>query len=423
LSVTYRVLKLLIADDSSRNLKLLRAGLESEGHQVVEAANGIEALEILERETLDAVISDILMPSMDGFRLCHEIRKSASHYRDIPLILYTATYDSPSDRALADTVGADGYILKPATAAVLIGAVQDALRKATVRPIATSVADDTYVLEHYNAALVKKLESRNTEVLESLTKLQAAHEQIVELNQQLETRVLQRTAALDAANRELEAFSFSVSHDLRAPLRRISGFAQLLGESASAQLDDDNREMLSHIIDGTTQMSKLIESLLEFARTSRAQMHFGEVDLAILLDKAISDLRSDSAGRTIQWRRGVLPKVHGDAILLHQVLTNLLSNALKYTRTRDPAVIEIGTRESGDNEVVVFVHDNGVGFDMRYAGKLFGVFQRMHRADEFEGTGIGLANAKRIVTRHGGAIWADAAVDSGATFYFSLPRS
>ena len=418
-----KVLKFLIADDSPRNLKLLRAGLEAAGHQVVEAVNGADALATLERETPDAVISDILMPTMDGFRLCGEIRKGANHYRDIPIILYTATYDSPSDRALAAAVGADAYILKPAPVAALISAVEGALQKATVRPLATPGVDDACVLERYNAALVKKLETRNLEAQEALTKLQAAHEQIVESNQLLESRVEQRTAALDAANRELEAFSFTVSHDLRAPLRRISGFAQLLNESAAATLDEGNLELLTHIIDGAKQMSQMIEALLEFARTSRSEMHFGEVDLDVLVDKAISDLHSDSAGRTIQWQRSALPKVRGDAILLHQVVINLLSNAVKYTRNRDPAVIEIGTREGRNNEVVVFVRDNGVGFDLRYAGKLFGVFQRMHRADEFEGTGIGLANAQRIVTRHGGAIWVDAAVGSGATFQFSLPRS
>jgi signal transduction histidine kinase len=417
------VLKFLIVDDSPRNLKLLRAGLEAEGHQAIEAANGAEALAILDRETPDAVISDILMPSVDGFRLCQEIRKSGKSYSNLPLILYTATYDSPSDRALAVTVGADGYILKPAPVAVLINAVQDALRTATVRPATTPVADEKYVLEHYNAALVRKLEARNSEVQEALTKLQAAHEHIVELNQLLESRVMQRTAALNAANKELEAFSYSISHDLRAPLRRISGFAHLLGESASAQLDDGNREMLQHIIDAAAQMSQLIDALLEFARTSRVDMHFGDVDLDILMDKAIADLQTDLAGRTIEWRRGALPKVRGDAILLHQVVTNILSNAVKYTRARDPAVIEIGTREGRENEVVVFVRDNGVGFDMRHAENLFGVFQRMHRADEFEGTGIGLANAQRIVTRHGGTIWAEATAGSGATFYFSLPRS
>lgn len=391
-----KALKILIADDSPRNLELLRAGLESEGHRVIEAANGAEVLAILERETPDAVISDVLMPLMDGFRLCREIRTSAKSYSGIPVILYTAAHGSPSDRELADTVGADGYILKPAPAAVLIGAVQDLLRKPAVR---------------------------NADAQQALARLQAEHERVVELNRRLESRVMQRTAALDAANKELEAFSFSVSHDLRAPLRRISGFAHLLGESASAQLDDDHRKLLDQVIGATTQMNRLIDALLEFARISRIEMHCANVELDILIDRAIADLRADLADRTIEWRRSALPAVHGDAILLHQMLASLLSNAVKYTRTRDPAVIDIGAREGRPNEVVVHVRDNGVGFDPRYAGRLFGAFQRMHGAHEFEGIGIGLAKAQRIVTRHGGTIWAEAAPGSGATFYFSLPRS
>lgn len=418
-----KVLKILIADDSPRNLKLLHAGLESEGHLVVEAGNGVEALAILAREPVDAVISDILMPSMDGFQLTREIRRGAKSYSEIPLILYTATYDSPADRALADAVGADAYILKPVPPATLIAAVRDVLRRADRRRTAIEGTDEVNVLEQYNAALVHKLESRNAEVQESLAELQSAHEHIVELNRLLESRVTQRTAALDAANRELEAFSFSVSHDLQAPLRRINGFVEMLKESASSQLDDDNMTMLTHVIEASAQMTQLIQALLAFARTSRTEMHFGEVDLNVLVEQAIGELHSDARGRTIEWRRNTLPKVHGDRILLHQVLANLLSNAVKYTRTRDQAVIEIGTRAGRDDEVVIFVRDNGVGFDSRFAGKLFGVFQRMHRADEFEGSGIGLANAQRIVTRHGGTIWADAAPGMGASFYFSLPRS
>jgi signal transduction histidine kinase len=417
-----KALTFLIADDFPGNLALLRAGLESEGHQVIEAANGVEALAVLDLESVDAVISDILMPSMDGFRLCSEIRRSTKSYREIPLILYTATYDSPADRALAESVGADAYMLKPAPAAALIAAVQDVRRNPTRRPKATSVVDEADVLKHYNAALVHKLETRSNEVQDSLLELQSAHRQIIEMNQLLETRVAQRTAALDTANKELEAFAFSVSHDLQAPLRRISGFTQLLKDSVSFSMGGSDREMLEHVIDASTQMSQLIDALLAFARTSRTEMHFKEVDLDILVDKVIADLHVCS-GRIIEWRRSPLPKVRGDAILLHQVLVNLLSNAVKYTRTRDKAVIEIGASAGHDNETVVSISDNGVGFDMRYADKLFGVFQRMHRADEFEGTGIGLANAQRIVTRHGGSIWANASPGSGATFCVSLPRS
>jgi signal transduction histidine kinase len=416
-------MKFLIADDSPRNLELLHVGLEFEGHEVVEATNGVEALAVLESETVNAVISDILMPSMDGFRLCREIRGSEKAYSDIPIILYTATYDSPSDRALAIAVGADGFILKPCPAATLIEAVQEILRKPTVRQIINTDCEDAYVLKNYNAALVRKLETRNDEALESLAKLQAAHERIVELNQLLESRVLQRTAALDAANKELEAFSFSVSHDLQAPLHQISGFVHVLQESAPAQLDAGNRGVLEHILEATARMFRLIDALLAFARTSRSEMHFAEVDLNVIVQKVIVDLRCNYEGRSVEWCCGELPKVQGDATLLYQVLVNLLSNAVKYTRTRDRAVIEIGAGEPRNNEIVVFVRDNGVGFDLRYAGKLFGAFQRMHREDEFEGIGIGLANAQRIVVRHGGSMWADAAPGSGAAFYFSLPRS
>jgi signal transduction histidine kinase len=418
-----KALTFLIADDFPANLKLLRVGLESEGHQVIEAANGLEALAVLDQESVDAVISDILMPSMDGFRLCSEIRRSTKSYREIPLILYTATYDSLADRALADSVGADAYMLKPAPATALIAAVQDARHNTSRRPKRASVADEADVLKHYNAALVHKLETRSNEVQDSLLELQSAHRQIVEMNQLLETRVAQRTAALDTANKELEAFAFSVSHDLQAPLRRISGFAQLLKDSVSSSIDSSNREMLGHVIDASTQMSQLIDALLAFARTSRSEMHFGEVDLDILLDKVIADLHDVCRGRIIEWRRTPLPRVRGDAILLHQVLVNLLSNAVKFTRTRDKAVIEIRALDGHDNETVVSISDNGVGFDMRYTAKLFGVFHRMHRADEFEGTGVGLANAQRIVTRHGGSIWANASLGSGATFCVSLPRS
>ncbi len=415
------MLNFLIADDSPINLKLLHVNLESEGHRVVEAGNGIEALAILDRQPVDAVISDILMPSMDGFRLCREIRTCAKSYSGIPLVLYTATYDSPADRALAHTVGADAFVLNPAPVAVLIGAVQDALRNQATRRITAPKPDEAYVLGQYNTALVAKLEARNGEVRDSLLELQSAHGRILELNKTLETRVAQRTAALDAANKDLEAFSYAVSHDLRAPLRRIGGFSQLLAESSSARLDDASRGMLTQIVGAAAQMDELIDALLDFGRMGRAELHLATVDLDALIDKAIADLQPESKGRIIEWHRAPLPKVRGDAVLLGQVLANLLSNAVKYSRTRDAATVDIGSRVGRDGQLVVFIRDNGVGFDLSRAGKLFGVFQRMHSTDEFEGLGIGLANAERIVTRHGGAIWAEAAPGTGATFYFSLP--
>ena len=417
-------MNLLIVDDYPNNRKLLRAALEAEGHWVAEAGDGVEALDVLGRDCVDAVISDILMPKMDGFRLCREIRKGGKPNSGMPVVLYTATYNSPSDRELAQTVGADCYLLKPAPTEVLLDAVREAQQKAAQRSTSNvTEVDEACVLQQYSAALVRKLEHRNSELQEALVDLRVAHEHILALNQNLETRVTQRTAALAAANEELEAFSFSVSHDLRAPLLHIDGFAQLLEESAAGRLDEESREYLAQIVGAAKRMGELIEALLAFARTSRAHLNLADVDLEEVLEGALTEVRGDTQSRNIQWQRCRLPKARGDATLLGQVFVNVIANAIKYTRTRDPAVIEIGARPGRADEVVVFVRDNGVGFDLRYADRLFGVFQRLHRADEFEGTGIGLANAHRIVTRHGGAIWAEAAVDRGATFFFSLPRA
>jgi signal transduction histidine kinase len=417
-------MNLLIVDDYPANRRLLRASLEAEGHGVVEAANGVEALEALAAESVDAVISDILMPGMDGFRFCREVRKSRTLNCAIPIILYTATYSSPSDRQLAETVGADAYILKPAPTAKILAAVREAQQNAAARSIpAIPRSDENYVLEQYSAALVRKLERRNSELQEAFASLQTAHEHILQLNQTLEQRVAQRTAGLDAVNKELEAFSFSVSHDLRAPLRHIAGFADLLEQNAGATLDAENRGFLTHILGATKQMNGLIDALLDLARTSRTELNLVEVDLETVLDEALAAVHADTRGRNIQWQRSRLPLVRADAVLVRQVLINLLSNAIKYSRGRDPAIIEIGTRRGRAEEAVIFVRDNGVGFDVRQASELFGAFRRLHRADEFEGIGIGLANAHRIVTRHGGSIWAEAAVGAGATFLFSLTRA
>lgn len=246
--------------------------------------------------------------------------------------------------------------------------------------------------------------------------------QIQGLTQDLERRVAQRTAELESANRELEAFSYSVSHDLRAPLRHIDGFAGMLARLDGAALSEKGRNYLGHISGSAKQMGTLIDDLLVFSRMGRTEMQIAPVDLQQLTDEAIQGLEPEIQQRNIRWRKGALPVVPGDLPMLRQVFVNLLSNAVKYTRPRDPAEIEIGAQDGAPGEVVVFVRDNGVGFDMKYATKLFGVFQRMHRAEDFEGTGIGLANVRRIIVRHGGRIWAESQPDAGATFYFSLPR-
>ncbi|MGE3799268.1 MAG: ATP-binding protein, partial [Thermomicrobiales bacterium] len=256
---------------------------------------------------------------------------------------------------------------------------------------------------------------------------------IQQLNIELERRVKERTAELEAANQELEAFAYSVSHDLRAPLRAIDGFVHLLQESTDETPPQKRQHYLHMLSDNARQMSQLIDDLLHFSRSSRQSIQLNPVDPKELVRQCMLELQPKQNDRKIEVQNGDLPECWGDGNLLKQLWFNLLSNALKFTAKRDPARIAVGSYSSpsaqagedgvkGDGETVYFVRDNGVGFDMQYAGKLFGVFQRLHSAEEFEGTGIGLALVQRIVHRHGGRIWADAKVDQGATFSFTLGR-
>ena len=259
-------------------------------------------------------------------------------------------------------------------------------------------------------------------VTDNITERKLAEEEVSKLNEELEQRVLERTAQLQAANRELEAFSYSVSHDLRAPLRAMSGFAELLKKRASATLDGKERHYIEVIIEATKTMGILIDDLLAFSRMGRTEMALVPVDLNRLIEESRRGLRADQAGRDITWEIAPLPRVNVDAAMLKLAFDNLLGNAMKFTRTRPNAKIEIGWyTEQEKHETVIYIRDNGVGFNMKYVDKLFGLFQRLHRSEEFEGTGVGLANVRRIISRHGGRTWAEGNVDEGATFYFSLP--
>ncbi|KFE63545.1 ATP-binding protein [Hyalangium minutum] len=255
-----------------------------------------------------------------------------------------------------------------------------------------------------------------------ITERKAAEARIRELNATLERRVAERTRELEEANRELEAFSYSVSHDLRAPLRHITGFVQLLDKRARSVLDAKSQEFLKTIAEAAQRGGQLVDDLLDFSRMSRAEMRLASVSLGSLVEEVRRELLPDVEGRRVTWKVEALPAVHGDAALLRLVFRNLLSNAIKYTRTKPEAVIEIFAHALPE-ETEVVVRDNGVGFEMEFVGKLFGVFQRLHSVEEFEGTGIGLANVRRVVHRHGGRVWAEGVPGQGATFHFTLPLS
>jgi len=262
----------------------------------------------------------------------------------------------------------------------------------------------------------------NTQLQKEIQEHEQAEDEIRRLNSELEQRVAERTEELQAANEEMEAFSYSVAHDLRAPLRHVMAFVELLQKDAGPSLSEINREHLMTISRASKRMGDLIDDLLAFSRVGRAEMQKTECDLNQLVQETLRDFQADTKERKIVWEIHPLPSVRADCALLRMVLVNLISNAVKFTGNRTAAKIEIGCVPSEKGETVIFIRDNGAGFDPEYAEKLFGVFQRLHSRDEFEGTGIGLANVQRIIKRHGGRVWAEGVVNSGATFYFSIPK-
>jgi light-regulated signal transduction histidine kinase (bacteriophytochrome) len=265
----------------------------------------------------------------------------------------------------------------------------------------------------------KQAEALNAELTNELRERQRAAEQSNRQITELEARVAELAGQLEAANKESEAFSYTVAHDLRAPLRHISGFSKILKDNYSASLDATAQNYLRFVCDGAKNMGRLIDDLLTMGRIGRQELVPRPTDLNSLVGGAVASLQPEYEGREIDWKIGELPSIECDSALVKQVFANLLSNAVKYTRVREKALIEVG-RVTTDGAPTIFVRDNGAGFDQRYAHKLFGIFQRLHAAEEFEGTGVGLATAQRIVLRHGGRIWAEAEVDKGATFFFTL---
>jgi signal transduction histidine kinase len=361
---------LLIVDDEVAHMKALCDTLQGHGYKIAGFSAPAAALAEIQAGRFDVLLTDLMMPEMDGIALL-----AAARLKDPQLAGIIMTGEGTIATAVeAMKSGAMDYILKPFKLRAVLPVLERALSVRRLR------------LE--NAAL--------------------------------ERRVRERTAELEIANHELEAFSYSVSHDLRAPLRHIDGFTNILMEKHAAAMPPDAQRLLGVVISEARQMDRLIDDLLRFSRLGQQSLTKESIPLAAMFREVLDELQTEHAGRKVEIRLGELPDCRGDRSLLRQVVVNLLSNAFKFTRQRENALVEIGGRLQ-DQERVYFVRDNGAGFEMQFARRLFGVFQRLHRAEEYEGTGVGLSIVQRIIVRHGGRIWAEAALDQGATFYFTLP--
>lgn len=546
-------MKIIVAEDTEDARIILKTTLKSEGYDVRDASNGAEALKMAKEDPPDMIISDILMPEMDGFTLCKEIKKDRT-LRRIPFIFYTATYTDPMDERLAMSLGASRFILKPMGNEDFLKIIEEVIiehKEKKLNVPRMPLEDDAELHRMHDARLqskldkkIRDLEKERSSLFEKETALRASEEKyrrliemandaifvaeadsgtIIDANRQaenllgipvekiigmnqihlhppgdskkyraifhqhmekgnaieadvevinqsgervpveisasvvdiggkkiiqgvfrditkrkraeeelqkhrehLEELVKVRTDDLEQTNKqlqnaikELESFSYSISHDLKAPLRAISGFSNMLLEDYTEKLDEKGKHNLNVINDNVIRMGQLIDDILKYSRLSRQPLNRSEIDMTRLSEGVFLELQEGCAGRTVNFKVNTLPSCNADRVMIKQVLINLISNAIKFTRVREVAEIEVGSRQD-ENETVYYIKDNGIGFDIKYAEKPFDLFQSLHSTKDYEGTGVGLAIVQRLVHRHGGKVWAEGKVDEGATFSFTM---
>jgi DNA-binding response OmpR family regulator len=384
--------KILTVDDSLTYLHEVAAQLRQEGYDVIPARSGEEALELLSVQSVDCILLDLVMPGLSGQETCRRI-KSSTAWRDIPLIMHTALGEQA---AMIEGInaGADDYIAKSSDLEVLCARVRAQLRR-------------------------KQFEDENRNIREQLLQKEV---EVVAANSARELAEIRATFVdeLKSKNIELEAFSYSVSHDLRAPLRSIDGFSKLLLVDYADKLDAKGQDYLHLVRESAQRMGELIDDLLLLSRVGRADLSRDQIDLSEIARGVSEELKKKDPDRHVKWCIEDQLLVEADSGLMRVAFDNLLGNSWKFTAKVSAPRIEVGTDQQ-EGVAVYFVRDNGAGFSMEYAEKLFNPFQRLHAESEFEGTGIGLATVHRIIDRHGGRIWADSAVDHGATFYFTIP--
>jgi signal transduction histidine kinase len=385
--------KILAVDDSETYLQQLAEGLRADGYELVLARSGEEALQLLQVQPVDCILLDVIMPGIGGQETCRRIKRVPG-LRDIPIIMLTAVEDSDA-MIKGLSAGADDYIAKSSDLDVLRARVLAQIRRKQFEE------ENRLIREHLLRAELEALEAQ-------------AARQIAESRASL-------VEQLEAKNEELESFSYSVAHDLRAPLRSIDGFGLILLEDYADKLDDEGKKCLAYVRESAQQMARLIDDLLALSRVTRGEFHRVAVDVSAIARSVAARLAQSTPERKVEVIIADGLKAKGDDGLITIALENLIGNAWKFTRGQAQARIEIGV--SADDPRTFFVRDNGAGFDMAYASKLFGMFQRLHSARDFEGTGIGLATVQRIVRRHGGRIRAEGVVGRGAAFFFTLESS
>lgn len=406
-------MKVLVVDDCRSDRKIIRYNLEWHGCQVLEASDGKEGLLLAGAERPDLIISDCLMPVMDGFQFLQELKK-LEDTGGIPFVFYSAVYTGSREAELASSLGARAFLEKPKRPEELWEEVDRLLAAEATLQESTEGRHwrDEELLRNYRQVAAGKLE-------EKVRELSEANQSLLRLNGELERRVVDRTAQLEAVNHELELFGYSVSHDLRAPLRHLDGFSQALMDDFGSKLNTTGRDYLERIRKSSRRMMEMIDAILELSRHARGKLVKESVDLSALAREIGAQLARSQPDREVDFQVAHGVVVRGDRRLLRVVLEHLLGNAWKFTGERADARVEFLVAQWGDRTACA-VRDNGVGFDMAYADKLFAPFQRLHGQDEFPGRGIGLAIVRRIIARHGGKVRAEALQGEGATFTFAV---
>lgn len=406
-------MKILAVDDHAEGRYLLELMLKSNGYDVDTASNGEEALAALRKEKFDAVVSDIMMPCMDGFELCHRV-KSDPTLEHIPLIFYTATYTSDEDERFALSIGADAFLLKPQSPEDLLPRIREVLSRPRARAASELSQDQLAYLREYNARLVNKLEEKFREAEE-------ANRRLKQVNESLEARVKLRTSQLEESNSNLEAFAYSISHDLRAHLRGMTAFARLLEEDFGQSMSATAQGYVQRIQTSGERMGALIEDILAFSRALRSELKLEQVKLDEVVDEVMAaypEFRGPHARIEV---RGPLGEVMGNAAALRQCLFNLLSNAVKYVvRGETPEVI-VRSEQRG-TRLRLWVEDKGIGISPGQQATIFEMFQRLHNSDDYEGTGLGLAIVQKAVERMGGKAGVESELGDGSRFWIELQR-